>query len=122
MSVSFTFRHRRSLLALPQEMKLPTLFSLLMASISAFLSIIVYPSLQPIIPLFYTLPQLDQQLARKEFMFVLPIISISVCIVNLVFGKILSKIDFLMMQLLAWLTVFLEFLLLFALVRIILII
>lgn len=122
MSVSFTFRQKNSFWSLPQQMRLPMLFSLLMAAVAGFLSIIVYPNLQPVIPLFYTLPQLDQQVVAKEFMFILPTLSVCFFFINLFCGKVLSKIDYLMMQLLSWLTVFLEFLLLFALIRIIVII
>lgn len=122
MSVSFTFRQKNSFFSLPKQMKLPTLLSLLMAAISGFISILVFSSLQPIIPLFYTLPQLDQQLVRKEFIFIIPALAVAIFFVNLFCGKALSRIDFLMMQLLCWSTVLLEFLLLFALVRIIIIV
>jgi hypothetical protein len=103
-------------------MKLPTLFSLLMAASNGFVAILVYTNLQPIIPLFYTLPQLDQQLTSKEFIFILPAMAVSFFLINFFCGKILSQIDFLMMQLLSWVSVLLQFLLLFALIRIIIII
>lgn len=78
--------------------------------------------MQPIIPLFYTQAQLDQQLTQKQFIFILPAIALIICCSNLVFGKIFSQIDLLVMKLLSWTTVFFEAFVLFALLRIIAII
>lgn len=102
-------------------MKLPILISLLTASLSGFLSLIQYPLLPPMIPLFYTLSQLDEQLTQKEFIFLIPAISLIIFTTHIVFGKILSKTDLVMMQLLSWTTVLLNFLLLFSLIRILII-
>ena len=122
MAFTLTFSQKKSRFSLPKEMKLPCLLSLLFASVNAFVSIIMYPSMQPIVPLFYSLPQLDQQLVTKEFLFLLPTFSLVIFLIQIVSGKILSNIDLMMMLLINWTSVLLNFLLLVALIRILIII
>ena len=58
----------------PKEIKLPLGLMYLCAMISWLISLSTYFSLQPAIPLFYTLAQPEQQLVVKEWIFLFPIL------------------------------------------------
>ena len=119
MSLYNPLEKKPSRLRLSKETKLPFLLSLLLASISTFTTHISYPSLQPELPLLYSLALPEQQLIAKEFIFLLPSVAFGVFFFHLVSCQILYSIDRTFMKLMSWLTVIFEALLLFSLIRII---
>lgn len=122
MQLTNPFEQRRSRFRIPPKIKVPTLLSLLIASLTAFASLALYPSLQPIVPLFYSLALLEQQIVPKEFLFFIPALSLGFFFLNAFFSQILSRMDELMMQMVSWSTLLINILLLFAFFRIIMII
>ena len=119
MSLYNPLEKKHNRLRLSKETKLPFLLALLMASISTFTTLITYPSLQPELPLFYSLALPEQQLIAKEFIFLLPAVTFGIFFFHLISCQILYGIDRTFMKLMSWLTVIFESLLLFSLIRII---
>jgi hypothetical protein len=77
MDISFKESSRRKkefkyLTFLPKNFRQIALYGVIFNLLSIFLSLVFYPSLQTSIPLFYSLPEI-QQLTSKEAMFILPV-------------------------------------------------
>lgn len=97
--------------------------------ISAFLtgflvleSALAYLLLQPVIPLFYSLVNQENQLVPKLWVAVFPVAGIFIYIAHGILIKKLEKSELLAAQMLAWATVIVEILFVIALTRIFLII
>ena len=80
---------------------------------------VFYFRLQPQIPIFYSLADLNSQLANKEMIFLLPAIGLGMWIAHLVIMRFNKSIDAFMWRLLAMVTLFLEILILIINARII---
>ena len=115
-------RHRRKLLASFGQEKTPFLLSVLFSSLTVFLTVSAYTSLQPVIPLYYSLPQPEQQIVSKQFIVIVPLLSICVVIIHTLYAGILNRSDVIMTKTLNWFTVLITAFLLFIIMRILLII
>lgn len=82
--------------------------------------LIFYRSLPPIIPLYYSEPWGEKQLANNYLLMIFPIVSIVVLVANLFFSKI-SRHP-LLSSLLLWISVVFSFLSFFSLLNIILLV
>ncbi len=72
---------------------------------------------QPIVPLLYSLPRAEQALVPKLWLFVLPAASLSITVVHTILISKFRDLDELILKMFAWVTVFLQVLLLAILVR-----
>jgi len=89
----------------PKELKTPLGSVYLITLVSTLLSLSSYFRLQPIIPLFYTLPQLEQQLMPKEWIFLVPALLLSISVLHTYIAYRLQKEHTLLLQLFAWTSV-----------------
>jgi hypothetical protein len=88
----------------------------------ALMTSVLYFRLQPVVPLFYSLPRESQHLVAKEWLFIFPAISMFITILH---GSILTtsqNSEALLLRLFAWTTVSIQIVLFLALLRIVLII
>lgn len=114
-----TFRHQSTQpFEAPRELKTPLLLCLLMIGISGLITAMAYSWIQFEVPLFYSLSQPEQQLAPRQWIFLFPIASAIMVILNRIFIHFLRKYDHQVTKIYTWMTVFLIFLLNFALIRI----
>jgi hypothetical protein len=103
---------------LPRHLKTPVLISFLISSIIALLVLVLYFSLQPVVPLFYSLAQPADYLVPKMWLIVFPIISFAITLVHLASLNSLRMYETIIQKLYIWMTVAIQCLLLLALVRI----
>lgn len=68
--------------SVPSSIKLPVQLLAFITLVSSFLSITFYFSIQPEIPLLYSLSQPEQQLVTKEWIFIFPAILLFITIVH----------------------------------------
>lgn len=107
---------------IPKEIKLPVGLMYLSFLLSSLLSVTVYFSLQPVIPLFYTLTQLEQQLVVKEWIFIFPT---AIALISAVHSYILFRMQdghMLLLQLFSWTSILIISLFLISQIRIILLV
>ena len=109
-------------LSLPEETKTSVALSVALIFLNAAAALLGYFFVQPNIPLFYSLAQNDQQLVNKEYLFVLPFLSLTFGVMNILLITILKKYDKLLLSLFSWVATIFQVLLLFALLRILLIV
>jgi len=109
-------RKKRGKLAPPYKISLSVTILLIA------LSLIFYPRLQPVIPLFYSQLQPEKQLVDKMFIFLLPMMSLSINLIHIILQKACKNLDKLVLQLVAWSTVVLQAILLLVTARILIII
>lgn len=86
------------------------------------LVLVFYFQTQPVIPLFYTLPQPVQQLAAKEWLFLFPLVITLITALHLSIIQTNVTYNKLLLQLFSWSTVLVQVILMLGLVRIVLII
>ncbi len=104
---------------IPDKSIKPLRFSIIISLIIFGLSLIFYPRLQPEIPLFYSLADANDQLVKKQWLFLLPSLSLAINVIHLILIRGLQKLDDLILALFAWSTVILEVVLLLIVLRII---
>lgn len=107
---------------IPKEIKIPIGMLYLTTLVSVLLSLSIYFSLQPVIPLFYSLPQPEQQLVSKEWIFIFPLFTILISIVHSMIAYRLQSGHILLLQLFSWTSVFISILFLISQIRIILLV
>jgi len=90
---------------IPKEAKLPLGLVALIGLISWLVALTTYFTLQPVIPLFYTLPQLEQQLVAKEWIFLLPSLIALVAVLHSFIAYRLQDGFSLLLQLFTWTSV-----------------
>jgi hypothetical protein len=78
--------------------------------------------IQPQVPLFYSLARTSQHLTSKNWLFLLPALSLLISFSHLIIAKIIRHNDQLLMKLFAWTTVGTQLILGLALFRILIII
>lgn len=83
------------------------------------LVLVFYFRTQPVIPLFYTLPQRAQQLAPKEWLFLFPISIAFITALHLSLVQTFSAANRLLLQLFSWTTILIQVMFALALVRIV---
>ncbi len=106
---------------IPKTVKTAVMFSWIVTTIILLIAVVYYITAQPELPIFYSLARKSDQLARKEFLFIFPSLSLILNTLNLTILKTLRDQATLMIKLFANTTMVLQFLLLIALVRIVLI-
>lgn len=106
----------------PRSLKVPLLLMILSSLIISLTSLVVYFRLQPVIPLFYTLIQTENQLAAKEWLFLFPILSALITLIHVVILSRLLNYEQVVIQLFTWMSVVMQALLLIAFFRILVII
>lgn len=117
------FKRKLKLLSqLPLEARVPFRLSLLITIFMFGAGLFIYPKLQPVIPLFYSLSQPQQQLTNKEWIFLLPGLALMIIGVHYFLTQAFSKTQPLLIKLFSWTTLFIEILILMAFLRIILIV
>ena len=89
----------------PKEIKLPLGLMYLCAMISWLISLSTYFSLQPAIPLFYTLAQPEQQLVVKEWIFLFPILITFITFLHSWIAYKLQDGHMILLQLFSWTSV-----------------
>lgn len=83
---------------------------------------IQFRNLPPVLPLYYSLPWGDEQLASSYYLFILPSSLVLMFIVNYLVCKFITKSEILLVQILMWTTTFSAVLTLVSLINIILLI
>lgn len=69
----------------------PIKISLVINLIILILTSAVYPFIQPVVPLFYSLSDPSKHLANKSWLFILPIISIMINLIHIYSLKIVKE-------------------------------
>lgn len=111
----------RYLSFLPKKIRSIGAISIVVNFIILLVTIIFYNGLQKNIPLFYSMPN-DQQLVRKEFIFVLPVIATLVNSLHLFIAYIEKEIDYNILRMFLQVTLLLQVLVLAILLRVIIIV
>lgn len=112
----------RSKFKVPRYLRSHFLVSLGMSCLLILVTTIAYFQLQPIIPLFYSLPEPNDYLAPKIWIFIFPAVSSIISVGHLLLVPIFRYHDRAILQLFGWLTLLVQFLCLVAAFRVILII
>ncbi len=106
---------------IPTSARTPLFISWTTTIILILLSLIYYFISQPELPIFYTLARKSEQLSKKEFLFLFPLISLLLNIIHMPIISRLKKDSDLMLRLFTLTTTTLQIIFLIALVRIIII-
>ncbi|MCA9372739.1 hypothetical protein KC921_01410 [Candidatus Woesebacteria bacterium] len=101
------------------QTKTALLSSLVLTVFTTAASIIYLPSAQPVLPLFYTFTRPEQTLVNKWWLLLIPGCSLLFSLFAHTFQLVLRTVDVFVLQLFAWFTVFVQIVLLLAIVRII---
>ena len=106
-------------LALPRVLRIPFWISYAINLLQVLLILTVIWTIQPVVPLFYTIVNPDQQLVAKEWLIIFPLISTIINLGHTIIVKYLHDQARLLAQLFAWATTLIQVLWLATLVRII---
>jgi hypothetical protein len=109
-------------LNLPRYLRTPFQISLLISSLITFVLLVLFFSLQPVVPLFYSLAQPNDYLVSKAWLIVFPVLSFAISFGHLFFIRFLFEHQRIIPKLFAWLTVVVQVLLALSFFRIIVII
>ena len=112
----------RLLSLFPRSLKTPLLLIMLVTLVVALTSLVYYFRIQPVIPLFYTMIQAENQLVAKEWLFLFPIFSSIITMLHLTILAKLVDHEQVLVTLFTWSTFALQVLLLIAFFRILVII
>ena len=107
---------------IPKYLKTPFLVSFLTVITMFLVTLIFFFRIQPQVPLFYSLARPSQHLTSKNWLFLLPVLSLFIGLTHLMIAKIAKHTDQLLMKLFAWTTVGIQLILGLALFRILAII
>lgn len=105
----------------PQSIKRPLFFSWVLLLFMLIITTIYFFIAQPELPIFYSLGTKQDQLANKIFLFLFPLISFITNLIHLALIKIVKDYSLIMLQLFVGVTVGLQVMLLYALLRIVII-
>lgn len=103
----------------PLFFRLPLACSVFLNLVIVIVCIFFYFRLQPQIPIFYSLAEVDQHLADKKFIFIFPGISIFFNLMNFFLIKVAFFLDRLILKLFAWVTFFWQLILTVIVIRLI---
>ncbi len=104
---------------LSPQLKSPLFLCFALTGGAFIIFVLSYFSLQPQIPLFYSLPLASQQLSHKIWLLVIPLLSLAITMLHTLFIFSFRKIDQFLLRLFTWSTTIILALLLLALIRII---
>lgn len=117
-------KNQKNILAaikISDKLKAPFLISILVTFVTSFISVTVLFTIQPVIPLLYSLAQPEQQLVNKQWILIFPIVSFIINFFHLIIANLMKNFRQVLLQIFVWSTVLLQFLLLLAMIRIIII-
>lgn len=109
------------LLFLPKNLRFVGALSIFLNVFSLLIALIFYGQLQKEIPLFYSLPN-DQQLVAKEFIFILPALATAINCIHFLIAYLKKEINYNILKMFIQITLLLQFLVLAILLRIIIIV
>lgn len=98
------------------------LVAIVFTGIITLISSIFYFLSQPVIPLMYSLPRPEQSLVPKIWIFLFPVISLTISVLHIFLIGKFKNLDELILKMFAWSTVFLQLILGAILIRMIVII
>jgi hypothetical protein len=104
---------------IPLTIKGPIITSWILFFVILLISTISFFLIQPEIPLFYSLGTKQDQLAPKMFIFIFPLTSLIINLVHFFIAKILLNFSVVLTKLFIGITIAFQFLISFALIRII---
>lgn len=113
---------RQGAFQFPRFLRTPILVTSLLSCILTLLTLVFVPRLQPTVPLFYTLADVNDFLVPKMWLFVFPALSILITVTHLWLLRVLHSHDRLIVQVFCWQTVIIQSLLLISLIRILLLV
>lgn len=116
------FQRGRFLSLFPTFIKTPMLLIILASLLLSLASLVYYFQIQPVIPLFYTLPQQEDHLVPKEWLFLFPLLSTCITFVHAAIILRIQAFEKVLLTLFTWTTLVIQILLLLAFFRIIFII
>lgn len=117
------FRHiMSSHFKIPRYLKTPFLVSFLTTTAMLLAMVVFFSRIQPQVPLFYSLARTSQHLTSKNWLFLLPALSLLISLSHFIIAKMIRHRDQLLMKLFAWTTVGIQLVLGLALFRILIII
>lgn len=105
----------------PLDVKKEALISLYITAGITLAAVVYYFIAQPQLPIFYTLPLAKDSLANKSWLLLLPLISFVITLLQLVMICIFKDFATIILKLYAWMTTFIQAILLLVVLRIILI-
>jgi hypothetical protein len=106
----------------PDFIRKPFRISLFFSLLIILITLIMFMSLQPEIPIFYSLPKSSQQLADRVYIFLFPIISLMITTSHFSLLMLSKNMERRLKKMFAWSTVILQVVLFIIFLRIILII
>ena len=86
----------------PKYIATPIKISLFITLFLLLLTGVILTFIQPVIPLFYSLPNPNEQLVNKSWLLLLPALSFLINLAHLGLLKIFPTVDQLMVKLFAW--------------------
>lgn len=86
----------------PKYIATPIKISLFITLFLLLLTGVILTFIQPVIPLFYSLPNPNEQLVNKSWLLLLPALSFLINLTHLGLLKIFPTVDQLMVKLFAW--------------------
>lgn len=113
------FSQLGTLLYANARVRAPLLVSLALTGISTTATVLYVSISQPVLPIFYTYTRPEQALVEKWWLLVLPLCSFLFSLLCHMLQFTIQTIDRFVFQLFAWFTVFVQVVLLLALLRII---
>jgi hypothetical protein len=116
------FKLNDSAFNLPAYLKVPFRISFLLSSAITLTVLIFYFSIQPVIPLFYSLAEPTSYLAPREWLFLFPVFSFSLAILHMILIRVLYHHEKIIPILFAWATIVIQILTCLVLFRILFII
>gem|GEM_PF-426688 len=111
-----------NLLNTPRFVRNPFLISYLCTFSLTLLVLVMYFKVQPQVPLFYSLARPAEQLAAKEWLFIIPAISGTISFTHLLLINSFLEYDRMILKLFSWSTVGLQVIITLGLLRILFII
>lgn len=111
-------RHHRFRLFLPKDVRVPFFISLFFATICALFTLMLYTRIQPQVPLFYSLAQLENQLVARHWFLLLPATAGMSVLTHFLGIQFFLRQDHFIIKMISWLSVFFTAFSLFATIRI----
>ncbi len=106
----------------PAHLKIPVLLSLLLLLITTLIALSMLISLQPEIPIFYSLASPKEYLANKNWILAFPSISLVMFIANAYIMRLLNSSDRILQRIFAWTATTLQFFLFIAMIRVLILV
>ncbi len=106
---------------LSTNLKQPLLLCVACTGLITVASTLYYFFAQPVIPLLYSLARPDQALVAKEWIFLFPVIALSITLIHSILISLFRDLEKLVLRLFAWMTLVMQVFLFLTMMRIIII-